>query len=144
MPPLFSGPEVFFSASGRVKSFAENLSKKSNVDGSGISLPALPSRTNLKMHSISVIPRLVKKGITSLDLPKAPGPDFIPVIVLRKCVLERSYMLAEIFNICLKESCFPDCWKVLSVFPVFYITGERSTANSYHPVSSLSAVSGKT
>ena len=39
---------------------------------------------------------------------------------------------------CLKESYFPDCWKVLSVVPVFKNIGERCTANNYHLVSLLS------
>ena len=38
----------------------------------------------------------------------------------------------------LKESCFPDCWKVLSVVPVFKNFGERFTAKNYHSVSLLS------
>ena len=42
---------------------------------------------------------------------------------------------------CLKESCFPDCWKVSSVVPVFKNIGERSTAKNYCPVSLLSVVS---
>ena len=42
---------------------------------------------------------------------------------------------------CLKESCFPDCWKVSSVVPVFKNVGERSTAKNYHPVSLLSVFS---
>ena len=42
---------------------------------------------------------------------------------------------------CLKESCFPDCWKVSSVFSVFKNVGERSTARNYRPVSLLSVVS---
>ena len=42
---------------------------------------------------------------------------------------------------CLKESCFPDCWKVSSVVPVFKNVGERSTAKNYHPVGLLSVVS---
>ena len=50
-------------------------------------------------------------------------------------------MLAELFNKCLKESCFPDCWKVLSVVPVFKNVGERSTAKNYCPISLLSVVS---
>ena len=32
------------------KLFAQNLSKNSNLDDSGISLPVFPSRTNLKLH----------------------------------------------------------------------------------------------
>ena len=54
------------------------------------------------------------------------------------CEPELSYILAELFNKCLKESCFPDCWKVSSVVPVFKNVGERSTAKNYRPVSLLS------
>ena len=50
-------------------------------------------------------------------------------------------MLAELFNKCLKESCFPDFWKFSSVAPVFENAGETSTAKNYGPVSPLSAVS---
>ena len=39
----------------------------------------------------------------------ASGPDCIPVVVLKKCESELSYILAELFNKCLKESSFPDC-----------------------------------
>ena len=39
------------------------------------------------------------------------------------------------------ESCFPNCWKVSSVVPVFKNVGERSTAKNYRPVSLLSVVS---
>ena len=52
-----------------------------------------------------------------------------------------SYILAELFNECLKESCFPNCWKVLLVVPIFKNVGERSTAKNYHPVSLLSVIS---
>ena len=65
--------------------FAENLCKKSNIDYSGNSLPVLPSRTNLKLHNISVTSKMVKKVIMNLDLSRASGPDCIPVVVLRNC-----------------------------------------------------------
>ena len=32
--------------------------------------------------------------------------------------------LAELFSQCLKNSCFPDCWKAASVVPVFKNVGE--------------------
>ena len=75
-------------------------------------MPVFPSRTNLKMHNISVTLKMVKKVKMNLDLPKASGPDCIPLAVLKNCELEYSYILAELFNKRLKESCFPDCWKV--------------------------------
>ena len=82
-----------------------------------------------------------KKVITNLDSSKASGPDCIPVVVLKNYEHELSYILSELFNKCLKESCFPDCWRVSSVVPVFKNVGERSTAKNYHPVSLLSLVS---
>ena len=84
---------------------------------------------------------MVKKVITNLDLSKASSPDCIPVVVLKNCEPELSYIIAELLNMCLKESCFPDRWKVSSVFPVFENAGERSTAENYHLVSLLSVVS---
>ena len=84
---------------------------------------------------------MVRKVVMNLDLSKASGPDCIPVVVLKNCEPELSYILAELFNKCLKESCFPDCWKVSSVVPVFKNVGKRSTAKNYRPVSLLSVVS---
>ena len=82
IPPLFNGPEVLSSASDKAKLFAKNFSKNSNLDDSCISLPVFPSRTNLKLHNISITPQMVKKVITNLDSSKASGPDCIPVVVL--------------------------------------------------------------
>ena len=50
IPPLFNDPKVLSSASGKAKLFAENFSKNFNFDDSGISLPVLPSRTNVKIR----------------------------------------------------------------------------------------------
>ena len=83
------------SASDKAKLFAENFSKNSNLDESGISLPVFPSRTNLKLHNISVTPKMVKEVIMNLDLSKASGPNCIPVVVLKNCEPELSYILAE-------------------------------------------------
>ena len=75
---------------------------------------------------------MVRKVITNLDSSKAYGPDYIPVVALKNC---------KLFKMCLKESCFPDCWKLSSVVPVVKNVGERSTAKNYHPLSLLSVVS---
>ena len=61
-------------------------------------------------------------------------------MVLKNYEPELSYILADLFNKYLKESCFPDCWKVSSVVSVFKNVGERSTAKNYHPVSLLFVV----
>ena len=100
------------SASDKAKLFAENVSKNSNPDDAGISLPVSPSKTNLKWHNISVTPKMAKNVIMNLDLLKAFGPDCIPVVVLKNCEPELSYIPAELFSKYLKGSCFASCWKV--------------------------------
>ena len=126
------------SASDKAKLFAKNFSKNSNLDDSGIFLPAFSSVTNLKLHNISVTPKMVKKVITNLDSSKVCGPDCIPVVIQKNCEPELSYILTELFNMCLKQSCFPDCWKVLLVLQIFKNVGERSTAKNSCPLSLLS------
>ena len=59
-------------------------------------LPVFPSRTN-----IAITLKMVKKVITNLDSSKASGPDCIAVVVLKNCEPELSYILAELFNMCL-------------------------------------------
>ena len=52
MLPVFNSLEVLSSASDKAKLFAENFSKNSTLDDSGISLIVFSSRTNLKLHNI--------------------------------------------------------------------------------------------
>ena len=73
-------------------------------------------------------------------MTEASGPDCIPVVILKNYEPEHSYILPKLINKCLKESCFPDFWKVSSVVSVFKNVRERSTAKTYHPVSLLSVV----
>ena len=115
------------SASDKAKLFAENVSKNFNLDDSGISLPVFPTRTNLKLRKISITPEMVKKVIMNLDLSRAEP--------------ELSYILAELFNKCVKESCFPNCCKVSSVVHVFKNVWERPAAKNDCPVSFLSVIS---
>ena len=57
----------------------------------------------------------------NLDLSKVSVPDCIPVLVVKNCEPELSYILAELFNKCLKASCFLDFWKVSSVVLALYL-----------------------
>ena len=62
LSPLFNGLGVLYSASDKAKLLAKNFSKNSDLDNSGISLPTIPSRTNLKLYNISVAHRMVKSS----------------------------------------------------------------------------------
>ena len=50
----------------------------------------------MKQHNISVTHKMVKKIKTDLDLSKATGPDYIPVVVLKNCKPELSYLLDDL------------------------------------------------
>ena len=94
------------SASDKAKLFVKNFLDNSNLDDSGTSLPVFLSKTNLKLHNISITPKMVKKDITNLDSSTTSGPNSIPVVVLKKCRPELSSILAELFNKCLKDFVF--------------------------------------
>ena len=113
---------------------AENFLKNSN-------LCLHPLLELLKLCNLPVTQKLVKKVIKNLDLAKITGPNCIPLVVLKNSESELSYTLAVLFNICLKESCNSDCWKILSVVLVFTNVGEWSAAKNYHGVGLFSAVS---
>ena len=68
---------------------------------------------------------MVKKVITNLDLSKVSGCGYIPVVVLKNCEPELSYILAKLFNECWKGSCFRSCLKVSSLVPVFKNVGGK-------------------
>ena len=96
--PLFNGSKVLSSASDKIKLFAKNFSKNSNLDDFSIPLPTFPSRTILRLYNISFTPKIVRKVITNLNSSNMSGPDCNPVVVLKKCQLEPSYILAEPFS----------------------------------------------
>ena len=51
---------------------------------------------------------MVKKVIRNLDSSKASSPDCISAVVLKHYEPELSCILAELFNMCLKESCLKE------------------------------------
>ena len=93
--------------------------------------------TQVSLYLFSLIELLwnciitVKKIITSFDLSKTSGPYCIPVVVLKNCEPKLSYILTQLSIMCLRESCFPDCWKVLTVVPVFKACVHYFLSNFY-------------
>ena len=75
----------------------------------GISLPAVSYRTDLQLHYILVLPKVVRKVITNFYL------RYLVLIFFSNVDSQELWIVIHIswfFNICLKESCFPDCCKV--------------------------------
>ena len=70
---------------------------------------------------------------------KSSSPDCIAVVVLKNCEPEYSYILADLFNKCLKEFCFVRTFHVMVL--VFKNVGERSATKNYCHVALISVLS---
>ena len=132
---------VLTSAKDKAELFAQLFAINSNIDDSNATLPDFPKRTESNLSNINFTVSDVSKIIAGLDSSKASGPDGIPTIVLQMCGPELAPVLTKLFKKCIKESCFPSCWKLPSVVPVFKNNGERSNAGDYRPISLLPVVS---
>ena len=90
---------------------------------------------------LNITNKMVPDVIVTLDPSKATDPDEIPVVLLQKCSPELSPILCRLFKKCIAESCFPSCWNLASLVPVFKTSGKRSDPRNYRPISLLSIIS---
>ena len=118
-----NNPETLSYASDKAKCFAKKI-LKTHVSLYWFSLLEV-------IRTCIIFPKMTEKVITNFDLSKASGPDCILGMVLKNCEPELSKIIVKPFNICLKESCFPDFWKVSSVLTVLKNVVERSPTKNY-------------
>ena len=85
---------MFTFASDKAELFAENFFRNTNLGSSGISLPTVPCESNLKLDNICLDENLVKRFIIYLDSSEVSDHGCIPVVHLKDCELELSYILA--------------------------------------------------
>lgn len=72
------------------------------IDDLGICLPIYFPRSNLKLHNITLTPKVIKKVSTNL----VPLRHLVLIVSGGSESRKGSYTLANIFNMYLKE----DCW----------------------------------
>ena len=117
-------------ASDKANLFAKNFYRNSNLDDSGISLPVFPSRTNLKLHNISITPTMIEK-IMNLDSCRVSG-ELVPLPYSWGRSTRYSYKLQD-FSVTMYRCCnnvyvnsFSPCtvrpWNSLNIecFPLTY------------------------
>ena len=78
----------------------------SNLEDSGIFLPAFSFRTISKLPDISATPKILKKVITNFDLAKASGPDCILMLFLNNWDSEFSYHASFTFQLVSERALF--------------------------------------
>ena len=84
-----------------------------------------------------------KDVLKSLHLSKSKkscGHDEIPMLLVKDGAEVLAPFLADLFNMCMKDSWFPEDWKIAKVIPI-YKKGGRNEVKNYRPVSNLCSLS---
>ena len=95
--------------------------------------------TDSLLDRIDISEEEIKDVVVNLDPNKASGPDLISNKMLKQVAGAIAKPLQIIFNRSLRESVFPDIWKLGNLVPLFK-KGDKSLAANYRPVSLLSNI----
>ena len=106
---------------------------------SGISFKTYLSKTNTSFRLLEIDPSRVLKLLTTVDLGKATGVDQISNKLLKIAAPHIYLPLANLFNLYIKTSTFPDELGIAKVSPVFK-AGERNDKNNYREISAILTV----
>ena len=79
----------------------------------------------------------VKQETNKLKTSKSPGPDKIPIKILKDAVEIVRGPLTTIFDRSLDTGIIPDLWKLARVTPIFK-AGQKSELTNYRPISVVS------
>ena len=77
--------------------------------------------------------------LKNIDVNKAPGPNCIAGVILKKCASNIAYPLSVLYNISFSMGQIPSDWKLANVVPV-YKKGNKSNIENYRPISLTSLV----
>ena len=111
----------------------------STLDDSHAVLPPFMELTDSVLDRIDISEEEIKDVIVNLDPNKASGPDLISNKMIKQVAGAIAKPLQIIFNHSLRESVFPDFWKLGNLVPLFK-KGDKSLAANYRPVSLLSNI----
>ena len=98
---------------------------------------------NRNLHSMFLVPSTpeeIVKVINSLSLSKSPGPNSIPVRILKLLKHDISIPLSILINRSFETGVFPSTLKVSKVIPVYKNKGSPLEVGSYRPISLLSNI----
>ena len=101
-------------------------------------------RNKLRSHDSCIIPEMtvyeVGKYISNLKNKKSTGPDAINVFLLKTALPYIIEPLTYIYNLCIRQSVFPDIFKKAKVIPLPK-SKAPSSPNDFRPISLLCVLS---
>ena len=139
IPPLQIGDKVYYSPQEKSQIFNEYFIKQSTIPDSDDIVPDIEVGDQI-IPQLIITESLVSKIIRNLDLNKSTGPDQVHNKMLLKAVNIISQPMALLFNRSIEEGKFPKIWKTAHVTPIYKLKGDKSSCNSYRPISLLSCI----
>ena len=82
----------------------------------------------------------IEKVFRKIKTSKGSGTDGIASCFLKIALPVISQSLCDIFNLSITTGCFPDCWKIARVAPIFK-SGQPDDRSNYRPISVLPVLS---
>ena len=78
----------------------------------------------------------VYKLIKDINIYESSAIDHLSAILLKPAFLALVPQLTHVFNLCLTQGIFPNCWKVTSAIPL-QKDGDKSDVSNLRPISLL-------
>jgi hypothetical protein len=114
-----------------VESFADYFSQSFGRNPS-VDIPSVPYSYNV-FNLTSVTYDDVLKALKRLKPSMTSGPDQLPAFVIRDCASVFAKPLQMLFNLILRNNCYPTKWKLSTIRPIFK-KGSPSEITSYRPI----------
>ena len=99
--------------------------------------PKLTPVTNATFTDTLITTEKVRQHHKNLDTKKAPDPDNISPILLKRCAIHLAVPITMIYRLCIATKRWPVAWKRARIVPV-HKKNSRAETKNYRPISLLS------
>ena len=97
------------------------------------SIPGFSPRVGCTLNEIHITEMEVYDKLTSLNPNKAPGPDCVHSLLIKKCASSLTHTLFLIDTQSLNSRIIPEEWKKANIMPIFK-KGSKTKPKNYRPI----------
>ena len=136
IPSLTSNGRTAHTAHEKAECLNSVFAAKSCVQNPSLSLPILPSRTQLSLDYVSFSPDKVESLLSILNSDSAPGPDGISPRFLITCSSALAHPLSVLFTLSFAQGHLPSACKSANITTLHKV-GAKTDPCNYTPISLL-------